>query len=171
MQSSDVLYSTLDLVTFYSYISVLVSTGVLNKKMRRSSTSCNTTVISSGRVCEFTLSFDFYIQGPEWVLAKKSEKCVIGSAGDSRGLLKELWRVWSLEGGSGGAPPENLWSLGPHVVHSNAFWVILPQYPYPQPHKKFLSRFTLISRMVLGVGKKVWNQTKVWRFCPLIYGM
>ncbi len=34
------------------------------------------------------------------------------------------------------------------------FWVILHQYPYPQPLRKFLFRFTLISRMVLGVGKK-----------------
>ena len=42
------------------------------------------------------------------------------------------------------------------MVHSNAFGVILPQYPYPHlpPQKKILFRFTLISRMVLGGGKK-----------------
>ncbi len=63
-------------------------------------------------------------------------------------IAKELWRVWFL-------PPENFWSLGPQVVHSNAFLGHLT----PTPPKKFLFRFTLISRMVLGVGKKVWNQT------------
>ncbi len=47
-------------------------------------------------------------QGPEWVLAKKSEKRVMTSSmGDARGLLKEFRRIWFLVGGFGGPPPEN----------------------------------------------------------------
>ncbi len=58
--------------------------------------------------------------------------------------------VWFLAGGSGAPPLENFWIRGLQVVHSNAFWVILPQYPYPHPQhrkKKILFTFTLISRM------------------------
>ena len=87
-------------------------------------------------------------QGSEWVLAKKSEKCVIpSSVGNGRKLLKELWTVCSPAGGSGGR--------GPQVVHSNAFLgSIFPNTHTPTSLKKILLRFTLISKMVLGVGKK-----------------
>ncbi len=56
-----------------------------------------------------TLMSADYIQGTEWVLAKKSEKCVMpSSVGNGRELIKELWRVRFPAGGSGGPPPENL---------------------------------------------------------------
>ena len=71
-----------------------------------------------------------------------------------RGAFKEPRRIWSVLGGSGGPPPENFWISGPQVEYSYVFLVNLPQYPYPYPLKKILFRFTLISRMVLGVGKK-----------------
>ncbi len=54
------------------------------------------------------------------------------------------------------------------VVHSNAFWVILPQYPYPHPLKKFSSDLHWSQEWPWEL-EKVWNQTKVWRFCPLFY--
>ncbi len=41
------------------------------------------------------------------------------------------------------------------MVHFNVFFgVILPKYPYPHLLKNVLFRFKLISRMVLGGGKK-----------------
>ncbi len=66
----------------------------------------------------FDTNFDIQIfglafkltQGSEWVLAKKSEKCVMPSLmGDAHGSFKELGRIWFLVGGFGGSPPENFW--------------------------------------------------------------
>ncbi len=77
-------------------------------------------------------------------MAKKSEKSVmLSSMVDARRL------------GCGGPPPENFWIRGPQMVHSNAFLGHCTPIPIPPPLiKKILFRFTLISRMVLGGGKK-----------------
>ena len=42
------------------------------------------------------------LQESEWVLAKKSDKCVMPSSmGDAHGFLKELSKIWFLVWGSG----------------------------------------------------------------------
>ncbi len=76
-------------------------------------------------------------QGSEWVLAKKSEKCVMPSSmGDAHGSFKELGRIWFLVGGFGGPPPENFWIRGPQMVHSNAILGHFTPIPIPPPPKK-----------------------------------
>ncbi len=73
-------------------------------------------------------------------------------------LLNEPQMKTLFQGGSGGAPPENLWLLGSQMVHSSAILGHCTPIPLPPPlQKKILFRFTLISRMVLGVGKKSEN--------------
>ena len=74
-------------------------------------------------------------QGPEWVLAKKSEKCVMPSqpgGGMHADCLRDLKDMVSYRG-SGGPPPENFWIRGPQLVNSNAFWGHLSQYQCPHP--------------------------------------
>ncbi len=83
-------------------------------------------------------------QGSEQVLAKKSEEgCTQIVKGTQKDMVSRRG-VW-------GPPLENFWISG---LQMELFWVNLPQYPYPYPLKKILFRFTLILRMVLGVGKK-----------------
>ena len=55
----------------------------------------------------------------------------------------------------GGPPPECSWLLGSQMAHSSA--ILGHCTPIPAPLKKNLFTFTLISRMVLGVGKKSEN--------------
>ncbi len=59
-----------------------------------------------------------------------------------------------MQGGLGVLPQKSFWIRGPQVVHQMLFWVNLPKYPHPNFLKIFLLRFTLIPKMVLGVGKK-----------------
>ncbi len=58
------------------------------------------------------------------------------------------WGVW-------GCSPEIFWHLGSQMLHSSAILGHCTPIPLPPPLQiNFLSRFTLIPRMVLGVGKK-----------------
>ncbi len=59
---------------------------------------------------------------------------------------------------------ENLKHKNPNQMHLSLSWGTLTT---PPPPKKFLCRFTLISGMVLGVEKKIWNQIIIWRFSSL----
>ncbi len=69
-------------------------------------------------------------------------------------LLNEAQRKHALSGGSGGSPPENVWSLGSQMVHSSGILGHCTPIPLPPPlQKNVLFRFTLISRMAQGVGK------------------
>ncbi len=61
------------------------------------------------------------------------------------------------QGGLGGPPPEIFGFWGRKWCISVPFWVTVFQYPYPPLQKKILFRYTLISRMVLGDGKKSEN--------------
>ena len=56
--------------------------------------------------------------------------------------------------GSGGTPPEIVWLHGSEIVCSSAILGCFTAIPPPLTPKKVLIRFTLISRMVLVVGKK-----------------
>ena len=47
-------------------------------------------------------------------------------------------------------------------------WVALIKYPYPQPLQKIIIRFTLISRKVLGAGKKSEIRLKSEDFDPCL---
>ncbi len=59
------------------------------------------------------------------------------------------------QGGSEGLPPEFFWLLQSQIVHSSVILGHCTPIPLPPPlQKKFLFTFTLIARMVLGVGKK-----------------
>ena len=71
-------------------------------------------------------------------------------------MLKEIGRIWFLVGGSGGPPPRNfLDSRAPNGAFKYLFGSFYPNTHTPPPSlKKILFRFTLISRMVLEVGKK-----------------
>ncbi len=72
-----------------------------------------------------------------------------------------------LSGGSGGPPPEIFWLLGLQMVHSSAILSQCTPIPLPPPVKKnVLFRFTLISRMVLGVGKRSEIRLKSENFDP-----
>ncbi len=72
-----------------------------------------------------------------------------------------------LSGESGGPPPEICWLLQSQLVHSSAiFGSLYSNSPTPSPSKNFLFRFTLISRMVLGVWKKSEIRLKSENFDP-----
>ena len=54
--------------------------------------------------------FFLHKQGSEWVLAKKSEKCVMPSSmGDAYRSFKELGKISFLVGGVWGSSPRNFW--------------------------------------------------------------
>ena len=89
--------------------------------------------------------------------------------GDARGTLKQFRRMWFLVGGLRVFRQEIFGFEGRKLCIPMLFWVILPQYPYPHPLKN-LFRFTLISRMILGLGKKSEIRLKSedsvpWRRC------
>ncbi len=100
-------------------------------------------------------------QGSEWVLEKKSEKCVMSSSmGGYTWIVKRSLKDIVSCRGVWGSSPKKIWIQGPQMVHSNTFWVILPK-------KNSLQIYTDLKNGP-GSWKKVWNQTKVWRFCPLV---
>ena len=71
--------------------------------------------------------------------------------------------------GGRGVLPRFFWLLGSQMVHSSAILGHCTPIPLPPPlQKNVLSRFTLISRMVLGVGKKSEIRLKSENFDPWI---
>ncbi len=68
--------------------------------------------------------------------------------GDACELLKELLGVWLLTGGSGAGIEGREWCI------PMLFLGHFTKIPIPPSPKKILFRFTLISRMDMGVGKK-----------------
>ena len=84
-------------------------------------------------------------------------------------FLNEPCMKHPLSGGSGGPPPEIFWLLWSQIVHSSAILGHCTPIPLPPPlQKKFLFRFTLISRMVRRVGKKSEIRLKSEIFDPCL---
>ncbi len=86
---------------------------------------------------------------------------------NAHGSFKKLGRILFLVGGFGGPPPGNFWIRGPQMVHSNAILGHFTPIPIPPPPKKISLQIYTDLKNGPGSWKKVWNQTKVWRFCPL----
>ncbi len=80
--------------------------------------------------------------------------------------MNPKWNIL-FQGGCGGPPPEIFWLPRSQMVHSGAILGHCTPIPVPPPlQKKILFRFTLISRMVLGVGKKSEIRLKSENFDP-----
>ncbi len=73
----------------------------------------------------------------------------------------------SCMGGLGVLPPGNFWVQGLLMVHSNGFPGYFTPISIPHPWKNSLQIYTDLKNGP-GSWKKVWNQTQVWRFCPLL---
>ncbi len=103
----------------------------------------------------FRVTMYYYLQGSEWVLGKKSEKCVMPS---SRGMHADCKRIPEgygfLQGVWGSSPRIFLNSRAASGAFQCFFGSVYPNIHTPtHPPTKILFRFTMISGMVQGVGK------------------